>query len=148
AHELAVPGANPLGREAAAQAGPWWAAGPCIHGDAGESGDAGERGGASRGGAGPRGGGGPGGAGGGAGGGGEVPGERGRCRVSPEGVTRVAAIDCGTNSLRLRVADVAPAAGRLSDVDRRLEIVRLGQGVDATGRLAADALARTLRVLR
>jgi hypothetical protein len=34
AHELAVPGANPLGREAAAQAGPWWAAGPCVHGDA------------------------------------------------------------------------------------------------------------------
>ena len=30
AHELAVPGANPLGREAAAQAGPWWAAGPCV----------------------------------------------------------------------------------------------------------------------
>ena len=68
--------------------------------------------------------------------------------MSPEGVTRVAAIDCGTNSLRLLVADVDPAAGRLSDVDRRLEIVRLGQGVDATGRLAADALARTLRVLR
>ena len=33
AHELAVPGANPLGREAVAQAGPWWAAGPCVHGD-------------------------------------------------------------------------------------------------------------------
>jgi exopolyphosphatase / guanosine-5'-triphosphate,3'-diphosphate pyrophosphatase len=61
---------------------------------------------------------------------------------------RVAAIDCGTNSLRLLVADVDRAAGRLSDVDRRLEIVRLGEGVDATGRLAADALARTLRVLR
>ena len=30
AHELAVPGANPLGREAVAQAGPWWAAGPCV----------------------------------------------------------------------------------------------------------------------
>jgi hypothetical protein len=30
AHELAVPGANPLGRDAAAQAGPWWAAGPCV----------------------------------------------------------------------------------------------------------------------
>src|SRR6516165_5914277 len=64
------------------------------------------------------------------------------------GVRRVAAIDCGTNSVRLLVADVDRAAGRLSDVDRRLEIVRLGQGVDATGRLAADALARTLRVLR
>jgi exopolyphosphatase / guanosine-5'-triphosphate,3'-diphosphate pyrophosphatase len=60
---------------------------------------------------------------------------------------RVAAIDCGTNSLRLLVADVDLAAGRLTDVDRRMEIVRLGQGVDATGRLAPEALDRTLRVL-
>jgi exopolyphosphatase/guanosine-5'-triphosphate,3'-diphosphate pyrophosphatase len=58
---------------------------------------------------------------------------------------RVAAIDCGTNSLRLLVADVT--AGRLADVTRRLEIVRLGQGVDSTGRIAPAALARTLRVL-
>src|SRR5947199_304538 len=42
---------------------------------------------------------------------------------------RVAAIDCGTNSLRLLVADV-PAAGDLVDVTRDMEIVRLGQGVD------------------
>jgi exopolyphosphatase / guanosine-5'-triphosphate,3'-diphosphate pyrophosphatase len=61
---------------------------------------------------------------------------------------RVAAIDCGTNSLRLLVADVDPAAGTLTDVDRRMEIVRLWQGVDATGRLAPAALARTLRALR
>ena len=61
--------------------------------------------------------------------------------------TRVAAVDCGTNSLRLLVADVNPAAGRLTDVDRRMEIVRLGQGVDATGRLAPEALDRTLRAL-
>ena len=60
---------------------------------------------------------------------------------------RVAAIDCGTNSLRLLIADVDPASGELADVDRRMEIVRLGQGVDATGRLAADALERTFRVL-
>jgi exopolyphosphatase / guanosine-5'-triphosphate,3'-diphosphate pyrophosphatase len=63
-------------------------------------------------------------------------------------VARVAAIDCGTNSLRLLVADVDPALGTLADVERRMEIVRLGQGVDATGRLAPAALARTLRVLR
>jgi exopolyphosphatase / guanosine-5'-triphosphate,3'-diphosphate pyrophosphatase len=63
-------------------------------------------------------------------------------------VARVAAIDCGTNSLRLLVADVDPAVGTLADVERRMEIVRLGQGVDATGRLAPAALARTLRVLR
>jgi exopolyphosphatase/guanosine-5'-triphosphate,3'-diphosphate pyrophosphatase len=68
--------------------------------------------------------------------------------VSGGSVVRVAAIDCGTNSVRLLVADVDRAAGRLSDVDRRLEIVRLGQGVDATGRLAAEPLARPFRVLR
>jgi exopolyphosphatase/guanosine-5'-triphosphate,3'-diphosphate pyrophosphatase len=68
--------------------------------------------------------------------------------VSAATAARVAAIDCGTNSLRLLVADVDPAAGTLTDVDRRMEIVRLGQGVDATGRLAPAALARTLRALR
>ncbi|HUY51406.1 MAG TPA: Ppx/GppA phosphatase family protein [Streptosporangiaceae bacterium] len=62
-------------------------------------------------------------------------------------MTRVAAIDCGTNSLRLLVADVDPGAGRLTDVDRRMEIVRLGQGVDSTGRLSPEALDRTLRAL-
>jgi exopolyphosphatase / guanosine-5'-triphosphate,3'-diphosphate pyrophosphatase len=60
---------------------------------------------------------------------------------------RVAAIDCGTNSLRLLIADADPASHQLTDVDRRMEIVRLGQGVDATGMLAPEALARTLRVL-
>ena len=56
---------------------------------------------------------------------------------------RVGAIDCGTNSIRLLVADIDVAAGRLVDVVRRMEIVRLGQGVDRTGRLAEDALLRT-----
>jgi len=60
---------------------------------------------------------------------------------------RVAAVDCGTNSLRLLVADVDPARGELTDVARRMEIVRLGQGVDRTGRLAPEALARTAAVL-
>jgi exopolyphosphatase / guanosine-5'-triphosphate,3'-diphosphate pyrophosphatase len=60
---------------------------------------------------------------------------------------RVAAIDCGTNSLRLLIADVDPVRRELSDVQRRMEIVRLGQGVDATGRLAPEALDRTFRVL-
>ena len=54
---------------------------------------------------------------------------------------RVAAIDCGTNSIRLLVAD--SVGGVLHEVDRRLTIVRLGQGVDATGVFAADALRRT-----
>lgn len=57
-------------------------------------------------------------------------------------MTRVAAIDCGTNSIRLLVADVPPA-GPLVDVVRRMEIVRLGQGVDRTGRLAPEAIERT-----
>lgn len=56
---------------------------------------------------------------------------------------RVAAIDCGTNSIRLLVADLDPATGELDDVDRRMRIVRLGQGVDRTGRLAPEALERT-----
>jgi exopolyphosphatase / guanosine-5'-triphosphate,3'-diphosphate pyrophosphatase len=61
---------------------------------------------------------------------------------------RVAAVDCGTNSLRLLVADVDPGLARVTDVARRMEIVRLGQGVDSTGRLAPEALARTTGVLR
>jgi exopolyphosphatase / guanosine-5'-triphosphate,3'-diphosphate pyrophosphatase len=67
--------------------------------------------------------------------------------VNLSGPVRVAAIDCGTNSLRLLIADVDPQAGRLADVDRRMEIVRLGQGVDATGRLGPEPLARTFGAL-
>jgi len=63
------------------------------------------------------------------------------------GAQRVAAIDCGTNSLRLLIADIDPARSALADVQRRMEIVRLGQGVDATGRLAPEALARTFAML-
>jgi exopolyphosphatase / guanosine-5'-triphosphate,3'-diphosphate pyrophosphatase len=65
----------------------------------------------------------------------------------PARTVRVAAVDCGTNSLRLLIADVDSRAGTLTDVDRRMEIVRLGQGVDATGRISAEPLARTLRAL-
>src|SRR5208282_5918861 len=60
---------------------------------------------------------------------------------------RVAAVDCGTNSLRLLLADVDPGRAELTDVARRMEIVRLGQGVDRTGRLAPEALTRTIGVL-
>lgn len=59
---------------------------------------------------------------------------------------RVAAIDCGTNSVRLLVADVG--RDRLIDLERRMEIVRLGQGVDRTGRLAPEALERTFAAMR
>lgn len=54
---------------------------------------------------------------------------------------RLAGIDCGTNSIRLLIADFD--GGRLRDVHRETRIVRLGQGVDATGEFAADAIART-----
>lgn len=58
-------------------------------------------------------------------------------------MTRVAAFDCGTNSLRLLIADVS-AEGTLTDVEREMTVVRLGQGVDRTGEFAAEALKRTL----
>src|SRR3954447_8096028 len=60
-------------------------------------------------------------------------------------MTRVAALDCGTNSLRLLVADIEGSSS--TDVLRRMEIVRLGEGVDRTGRLSDAALARTFGVL-
>ncbi|WP_222265488.1 Ppx/GppA phosphatase family protein [Modestobacter marinus] len=61
-------------------------------------------------------------------------------------MSRVAAVDCGTNSIRLLVADVPPE-GPHTDLLRRMEVVRLGQGVDATGRLAPEAIERTRAVL-
>ena len=64
-------------------------------------------------------------------------------------MSRVAAIDCGTNSIRLLIADVSSefTPGRLHDVHREMRIVRLGQGVDATGQFVPDALARTRAAL-
>jgi exopolyphosphatase/guanosine-5'-triphosphate,3'-diphosphate pyrophosphatase len=82
---------------------------------------------------------------------------------------RVAAIDCGTNSIRLLIADIgapgdqergpgSPVSARsapgqpeplvLTDVARMMRIVRLGEGVDRTGRLSAAALDRTMTALR
>ncbi|QHK21962.1 exopolyphosphatase [Pseudarthrobacter psychrotolerans] len=60
-------------------------------------------------------------------------------------MTRVAAIDCGTNSLRLLIADIDRSNGtaKLTDVVREMRVVRLGQGVDASGELAPEALERT-----
>lgn len=63
-------------------------------------------------------------------------------------MTRVAAVDCGTNSIRLLVADCDPETGELAELDRRMTIVRLGQGVDRTGRLAPEALERTFAACR
>src|SRR5215212_3322673 len=65
-------------------------------------------------------------------------------------MSRVAAIDCGTNSIRLLVADVSTNGDGthwLRDVHREQRVVRLGQGVDSTGVLAPDALARTRTAL-
>ncbi|WP_120522542.1 Ppx/GppA phosphatase family protein [Arthrobacter celericrescens] len=67
---------------------------------------------------------------------------------------RVAAIDCGTNSIRLLIADVngtdvnGAGGAPLSDIVREMRVVRLGQGVDATGELAPEALERTFDASR
>jgi exopolyphosphatase/guanosine-5'-triphosphate,3'-diphosphate pyrophosphatase len=58
---------------------------------------------------------------------------------------RVAAIDCGTNSIRLLIADVTEST--LIDVVRTMIVVRLGQGVDRTGEFAIDALERTFAAI-
>lgn len=60
-------------------------------------------------------------------------------------MTRLAGIDCGTNSIRLLIADVEEDRPR--DVHREMRIVRLGQGVDATGEFAPEAIARTRAAL-
>lgn len=60
-------------------------------------------------------------------------------------MTRVAAIDCGTNSIRLLVAEIDGTG--LTEVVRRMEIVRLGQGVDRTGEFLPEAIERTRQVL-
>lgn len=60
-------------------------------------------------------------------------------------MTRTAAFDCGTNSLRLLIADI-DEDGTMTEVDRRMRIVRLGQGVDRTGAFHPDALERTFAV--
>lgn len=61
---------------------------------------------------------------------------------------RVGAVDCGTNSIRLLVADIDPASRTLVDVRRRMEIVRLGHGVDRTGIISDESMQRTLDMTR
>jgi len=60
---------------------------------------------------------------------------------------RVGAIDCGTNSIRLLIADI-DEAGALHDIVRRMEVVRLGYAVDRTGRLDPERMAATLAMTR
>jgi exopolyphosphatase/guanosine-5'-triphosphate,3'-diphosphate pyrophosphatase len=55
---------------------------------------------------------------------------------------RVAAIDCGTNSIRLLIADID--GDNFREITREMEVVRLGQGVDKTGAFHPDAIERTL----
>lgn len=57
-------------------------------------------------------------------------------------MTRVAAVDCGTNSIRLLISDIHED-GKIKDIVRTMQIVRLGQGVDAHGEFAPDAIERT-----
>jgi exopolyphosphatase/guanosine-5'-triphosphate,3'-diphosphate pyrophosphatase len=61
-------------------------------------------------------------------------------------VSRVAAIDCGTNSIRLLIADIA--GDNFKEVLRTMEIVRLGQGVDQNKAFQPDAIDRTLSAVR
>ncbi len=66
-------------------------------------------------------------------------------------MSRVAAVDIGTNSVRLLVADVdgtSPRDAKVVALDRRMRITRLGQGVDGTRALAPEAIDRTVTVLR
>ncbi len=59
-------------------------------------------------------------------------------------MTRVAAYDCGTNSLRLLVADLDPETSKARELVREMRIVRLGEGVDQTGRISDAAMTRVL----
>ena len=59
----------------------------------------------------------------------------------------VAAFDCGTNSIRLLIADLDAATGQARELHRDMEIVRMGEGVDRTGRLAEAALTRVFAAI-
>jgi len=61
-------------------------------------------------------------------------------------MSRVAAIDCGTNSIRLLIADIN--GDNFQELAREMEVVRLGQGVDATGAFDPEAIERTLTATR
>ena len=60
---------------------------------------------------------------------------------------RVAAIDCGTNSIRLLISDIDTATNTATDVVREMRIVRLGEGVDKTNAFLPSALERTFKAV-
>jgi len=62
-------------------------------------------------------------------------------------VTRVAAVDCGTNTIKLLIADLEATSGQERELVREMRVVRLGQDVDRTGRLAEEALERTFAAI-
>ncbi|MEZ5160287.1 MAG: hypothetical protein R2709_05690 [Marmoricola sp.] len=57
-------------------------------------------------------------------------------------MTRVAAFDCGTNSLRLLIADLDPVTGEAVELVRAMRVVRLGEGVDESGKISDSAMRR------
>jgi exopolyphosphatase/guanosine-5'-triphosphate,3'-diphosphate pyrophosphatase len=65
--------------------------------------------------------------------------------AAEDGGLRIGVVDLGTNSTRLLVAEVQD--GRVAELDRRTTVTRLGQGVEATGRLADEAIARVCEAL-
>ena len=60
---------------------------------------------------------------------------------------RVAAIDCGTNSIRLLISDIDTSTNTATDVCREMKIVRLGEGVDKTNAFSPRALERTFKAI-
>src|SRR5699024_40835 len=67
--------------------------------------------------------------------------------AAASGPVRVGAVDCGTNSIRLLVAEGVPGRPGLTDVTREMRIIRLGGGVDATGRISDGAISRARTAL-
>jgi exopolyphosphatase/guanosine-5'-triphosphate,3'-diphosphate pyrophosphatase len=61
---------------------------------------------------------------------------------------RVAALDCGTNSIRLLIAEENPGASAFTEILRKMSIVKLGEGVDKNKAFLPDAISRTLAALK
>ena len=64
------------------------------------------------------------------------------------GMRRVAALDCGTNSIRLLIAEENPGASAFTEISRKMSIVKLGEGVDKNKAFLPDAISRTLAALK